>query len=141
MNTVDENLMEDEQTRAWAQRWKAEWTVNWSAGTLHNVLPLYAVNAEFRSIAHREADIGHVAIGAVFDTFQAGATNVDCRFGEPLVEGRRAVLEWWASWIEDGEAMSMAGCSSLRFDSSGLVVSSREYWNISEGKSEPYEHW
>ena len=138
---TDETPVDLEQTRVWARRWSAAWESNWAAGTLHEVLPLYADDVEFRTFAHREADVGHGAVGAVFDTFQAVATEVECRFGEPLVEGRRAVVEWWACWSEGDEGMSMAGCSSLWFNEAGLVQASSDYWNIVEGTSEPYEGW
>lgn len=141
MSIVDEAHVDPEQIRAWALRWRAAWEKHWAAGTLHEVLPLYSEDVVFRSFAHREADHGHAGVGAVFDTFQAGAVQVECRFGEPVVEGRRAVLEWWACWLEDGANLSMAGCSWLWFNADGLVAASRDYWNIFEGTSKPYEGW
>lgn len=130
-----------ELTRAAAVRWKHAWESNWAAGTLRNVLPLYADDAVFRTYPHREADVGHDAIGVVFDTFESVATNVTCVFGEPLVEGAWAVVEWWASWTEDGAGMSMAGMSKVAFGADGLVIESRDYWNTAESITRPYEEW
>jgi hypothetical protein len=133
--------VDPDRTREWALRWKAAWETNWASGTLRDVLPLYAEGAVFRTVPHRDADVGPEAIGNVFDTFQAAATDVVCRFGEPLVSGSRAVVEWWASWTEDGDPMSMAGISTIWFDEAGLVAESRDYWNVTAAKTEPYEGW
>ena len=60
-----------------------------------------------------------------------------CRFGEPVVSGDRAAVEWWASWIEEGETITLAGVTMLRFDDDGKVVDQRDYWNQAEGRIEP----
>ncbi|MCW2972915.1 MAG: hypothetical protein JWN72_1188 [Thermoleophilia bacterium] len=130
-----------ERTRAAALRFKHAWELNWAAGTLRGVLPLYAEHAIFRTYPHREADVGHEAIGLVFDTFESVATNVTCVFGEPLIDGAWAVFEWWASWTEDGTGMSMAGMSKVAFDDEGLVVESRDYWNTADSATRPYDGW
>ena len=71
----------------------------------------------------------------------AEESDITCRFGEPLVSGRRAVVEWWASWIEEGRPITLAGVTMLRFDDEGKVVDHRDYWNQGEGRIEPYAGW
>ena len=61
-----------------------------------------------------------------------------CRFGEPVVSGDRAAVEWWASWTEDGQPITLAGATLLRFDDEGKVVDQRDYWNQASGRIEPY---
>lgn len=68
-------------------------------------------------------------------------TKIRCRFGEPIVAGTRAAVQWWASWVEGGVPVSMAGVTILRFDESGRVVDHRDYWNQDEDRLEPYEGW
>ena len=64
------------------------------------------------------------------------------RFGEPVEEGDRAAVEWWATLVlPDGEEQALAGCSVLRFDEQGLVVEARDYWHLEPGRREPPAGW
>jgi hypothetical protein len=29
-------------------------------------------------------------------------SEVECRFDEPIADGDRAAVQWWASWVEAG---------------------------------------
>jgi hypothetical protein len=66
---------------------------------------------------------------------------IECRFGEPLVAGRRAAVEWWASFREGGEEVSLAGVTVLRFRDDGLVVEHTDYWGETPGRTEPFAGW
>ena len=66
---------------------------------------------------------------------------MECWFGEPIVSGDRAAVEWWGTWVESGGRITLAGTSVLRLDADGLVVEQRDYWNEVEGRSEPYDGW
>jgi hypothetical protein len=68
-------------------------------------------------------------------------SDISCRFGKPLVSGSRAAVEWWASWVENGQRLTMAGTTLLRFDDEGAVVDHRDYWNRQPGRAEPYTGW
>jgi hypothetical protein len=58
----------------------------------------------------------------------------ECRFGEPVVDGARAAVDWWAVvTAKDGSLQSLAGTSLLRFDANGLVVEQRDAWAEREG--------
>jgi hypothetical protein len=64
-----------------------------------------------------------------------------CRFGEPVVDGRRAAVDWWAIvTLKDGSEEALAGTSLLRFDADGLVVEQRDAWGEAEGRQE-LPHW
>jgi len=55
--------------------------------------------------------------------------SAECRFGEPIVEGDRAAVDWWAAiTARDGSVESIAGTSLLRFGDDGLVVEQRDVW-------------
>ena len=58
-----------------------------------------------------------------------------------MIAGDRATVEWWASRLEDGEEVTLAGATLLRFDADGLVVDHRDYWNQEPGRHEPYPGW
>jgi predicted SnoaL-like aldol condensation-catalyzing enzyme len=66
---------------------------------------------------------------------------IECRFGEPIAEGDRAAVEWWASWTEDGRELTLAGATILRFDDEGRVVEHVDYWNEADGRVSPFDGW
>jgi hypothetical protein len=71
----------------------------------------------------------------------ADETAAECRFGEPVVDGARAAVDWWAVLtLRDGSLQSLAGTSLLRFGADGLVVEQRDAWNEAEGRHE-LERW
>ncbi len=62
---------------------------------------------------------------------------VECRFGEPVVDGSRAAVDWWAAvTAPDGTVESLAGTSLLRFDPQGLVVEQRDAWGHAPSRRE-----
>jgi hypothetical protein len=69
--------------------------------------------------------------------------SAECRFGEPVVDGDRAAVEWWgAITTRSGEVETIPGVSLLRFDDEGLVVEQRDVW-ASEVRAKPIAvpHW
>ncbi len=51
------------------------------------------------------------------------------RFGEPLVAGDRAAVDWWAViTATDGSVETIAGTSLIRFGADGRVVEQRDVW-------------
>lgn len=56
---------------------------------------------------------------------------------EPIVEGDRAAISWWASLRDDGADATLAGTSALRFDDDGLVVEQWDAWNQTSTRHEP----
>jgi hypothetical protein len=67
----------------------------------------------------------------------ADQKSAECRFGEPVVDGSRAAIGWWAVIVStDGSLQSLAGTSLLRFDEDGLVVEQRDAWAESDGRHE-----
>ncbi len=74
----------------------------------------YAEECEFRSHPFREAVHG-----------RDGA-----RFGEPIVapDGRAGVEYRAEITTPDGDNVTLAGVTVLRFDDEGLVIEHRDYW-------------
>jgi hypothetical protein len=67
----------------------------------------------------------------------ADQTSAECRFGEPVVDGQRAAVDWWAVvTAPDGSEQSLAGTSLLRFDDQGLVIEQRDAWGFEDGRRE-----
>jgi SnoaL-like domain len=70
--------------------------------------------------------------------------DLDLRFGQPIVAGNRAAVEWWAvmrdaDWgpHRQDDAVTLPGCLLLRFTSQGLCAELREYWNADFGRHVP----
>ena len=69
----------------------------------------------------------------VFD----GQAEAECRFGEPIVAGDRAAVDWWGVVSSnDGSVETLAGTSLLRFDPDGRVVEQRDAWAGKPGRHE-----
>ena len=120
--------------RRWADAYKRAWEAHEpdAAGAL------YRRDCVFRSAPFREPEHPLAYARGVYA--EARAENV--HFGEPVEEGDRATVEWWATLVlSDGEQQAIAGCSVLRFDDQGLVVESRDYWQMEPGRREPHDTW
>lgn len=67
----------------------------------------------------------------------ADQADAVCRFGEPVADGARAAVDWWAAITSvDGSVETIAGTSLLRFDEEGLVVEQRDAWAGVPGRHE-----
>jgi hypothetical protein len=60
------------------------------------------------------------------------------RFSPPVVgPDGVAVAEFRVLAEEGGEASTLAGCVFVRFDTAGLAVETRDYWQTAQGHQEP----
>ena len=122
-----------------AQRWARTWERAWPARATDDIIALYADGASYRASALRGPEPGGAAayLGRQF----AVEENVRCRFGDPVAAGDRAAVEWWASWVESGQPVTLAGVTVLRFDDCERVVDHVDYWLSTVGRHEPYSGW
>jgi len=70
-------------------------------------------------------------------SFAAETAPTVCRFAEPLVDGDRASVEYWAHVEYDGQPATISGCTVLDFDQDGLVARSRDYSFLEPGHLVP----
>ena len=71
----------------------------------------------------------------------ADQASAVCRFGEPVVAGDRAAVDWWAIVVDRaGGEETIAGTSLLRFDESGHAVEQRDVWASEPGRHD-LPHW
>ena len=97
------------------------------------IAALYAADALFYSHPFRARQAPRDYVSWAFGD-QAHAV---CRFGDPIVDGDRAAVAWWAVLTTtDGSVESIAGTSLLRFDHDGLVVEQRDAWASEPGRRE-----
>ena len=63
--------------------------------------------------------------------------ELELRFGEPVVEGSKVVVEWWAVMRDEGAWITLPGALLLRFAADGRCEELREYWHVEDGRREP----
>jgi nuclear transport factor 2 (NTF2) superfamily protein len=128
-------------TAAAALRWADTWRRAWPARDTDAIAALYSESVSYRALAFREPDLGLAGVRGYLDRNFAVEQEIECWFGDPVVAGDRAAVEWWGSWVEDGTPLTLAGSTFLRFDADGLVVDHRDYWNEVEKREPPYTGW
>jgi ketosteroid isomerase-like protein len=125
-----------------ARAWAAGWQDAWRRGDGAAVGRLYADDARFRSHPMRTAGTGGAAAVEYARRVFAAETLVELWFGEPLVDGDRAAVEYWAVSLDaDGAEISLAGCGVLRFGPDGRCVDDIEYWCEQPGRHRPPSAW
>ncbi|HSK94492.1 MAG TPA: nuclear transport factor 2 family protein [Candidatus Angelobacter sp.] len=124
-------------TRDAARRWADTWRVAWEALDPEPIVALYAPGAVFSSEPFREAVVGPSGVRAYVARVFAEEDAPRVWTSEPIVDGDRAAITWWAALGEDGEDATLAGTSVLRFDGDGLVVQQWDAWNAAPGRREP----
>jgi ketosteroid isomerase-like protein len=114
-----------------AQRWADVWAEAWPAADVDAIAALYAEGAIFYSHPFRDRQPPREYVDWAF----SDQADAECRFGEPVVSGDRAAVDWWAVMTtKDGSVESIAGTSLLRFDDDGLVVEQRDAWALEPGR-------
>ena len=122
-----------------AERWARTWESAWPAKDVEAIAALYADDATYRSHP-MDGPVTGSARAYTLAQF-AREKSVECRFGSPIQSGERAAVEWWASWLEDGREVSLAGVTVLRFDVDGRVMEHIDYWVHRDGRIQPFEGW
>jgi nuclear transport factor 2 (NTF2) superfamily protein len=124
-----------------AARWARVWHEAWEARDTESIVELYAPEVLFSTesfrVPYRGRDGVRTYVQQAFDEEREPRVWV----GEPVVAGDRAAIEWWATVVENGVRITLAGISMLRFDADGLVVDQRDAWNQADGLREPPKGW
>jgi ketosteroid isomerase-like protein len=115
-----------------ARRWASEWERGWREHDVERIAALYAEGPVHRSAPFREP---HGARWYAEWAF-SDEDSAEPHFGEPIVSGDQAIVEWWAVSTSGGKEETLAGVSLIRFDKNGLVAEQRDYWHIEPGRSE-----
>jgi SnoaL-like protein len=134
-------LNPDMQATTAAHRWADTWTQAWPRRDVEAIAALYADAAVYRSPAFREPYQGVAGVRRYLSENLPAEENIQCWFGEPIVYGDRAAVEWWGSWTERSVELTYAGVTVLRFDNDGQVVEHRDYDNHVEQRQPPYSGW
>jgi hypothetical protein len=124
-----------------ARRWAETWSRAWPQRDGEAIAALYAESAAYRSTAFGEPYLGLAGVRRYLSENFPAEENIECWFGQPIVSGGRAAVEWWACWTEQAQELTFAGVTVLRFDSQGQVVDHRDYDNRVGWREQPYADW
>ena len=120
-----------------AARWAAAWQRGWEALDPEPILACYAADALLSTEPFREPYRGLAGVRAYVTAVFAEEEDPRVWMADPIADGDRAAVSWWASLREDGVETTLAGTSVLRFDANGLVVEQWDAWNRAPSRREP----
>jgi hypothetical protein len=122
-----------------ASRWIDAWARGWATHDVELIGSVYAEGALHLSSPFREPRPPAEYAAWAF----ADEESAEVWFAEPVVQGDRAAVAWWAvSHGADGRDTTLAGVSTIVFGPDGLVVDQRDYWNLAEDTATaPPEGW
>ncbi len=127
--------------RAAAARWARTWTEAWEALEVEPIVALYAPDATFSTEPFREAFRGPAGVREYVTRAFGEEESPRVWISEPIVDGDRASISWWAALREDDADATLAGTSVLRFDAAGLVIEQWDAWNGLDGRRAPPASW
>ena len=119
-------------TRDAARRWIDGWLRGWRALDPETIVAVYAEDCFFLSQPFREPQAPREYV----EWALAEEEWAEPWFGEPVVDGDRAAVEWWAFVRESGHDVTLAGTSLLRFREDGQCVEQRDAWAVEDGRVE-----
>jgi hypothetical protein len=102
---------------------------------------LFTEDGIYREKPFDAAYVGRAAIRDYWANVTASQTAVELRYGQPVVDGRRVAIEWWANLETTGGALTLAGEFMLLFAESGECRELREYWLLTQGRVEAPPGW
>lgn len=123
--------------RAAAARWARTWTQAWQRLHVEPIAALYAPDAVFSTQPFRDPHRGREGVRDYVTRAFGEEESPRVWMSEPIVDGDRASISWWATLREDGADATLAGTSVLRFDADGLVVEQWDAWNVVEDHRRP----
>ena len=124
-----------------AEEWIAAYRRAWLERDPERVVELFTDDAVYRSSPFREPHFGSAGIRDYWTRATSTQEELDLRFGDPVVEGSKVVVEWWAIMRDEGAWITLPGCLLLRFAEDGRCEELREYWHVEDGRHEPHPGW
>jgi ketosteroid isomerase-like protein len=119
-----------------ARNWIDGWLRSWPERDVEGIASMYADDAVFSSHPFRAPDSARGYAERAFGEEDL----VQAWFGDPIVSGDRAAIEYWAVLRSDHE-LTVAGTAMLRFDPDGRVRNHRDYWVQLDARREPPPGW
>ena len=102
---------------------------------------LFTEDATYREQPFQAPFVGREAIRDYWARVTASQTSVELRYGQPIVDGRRLAVEWWANLQTGDGPLTLAGEFLLLFADSGECRELREYRVLVRERVEPPHGW
>jgi ketosteroid isomerase-like protein len=127
--------------QAAVRHWVEAWSRAWPTKDPGPVAELFEENAVFRSQPFREEHRGPAGVAEYAGWAFEEQEDVEFWFGEPVVGGDRAAVEYWAVITTADGDVTVAGAAFLRFAPDGRIEEQRDYWAEHRGRREPPVGW
>ena len=121
--------------------WLAAYRRAWEEADTPAVVGLFTEDAGYRSHPLRPVNAGHDGIAAYWARATADQRDVRVRFGDPIADGDRVAVEWWATMTADGAPATLVGCLLLSFAADGRCRALRECWHVAGEILDPPAGW
>jgi SnoaL-like domain len=128
-------------TAASAAEWMRRYGEAWVRRDPALAVPLFTEDAVYHQTPFGPHYRGHAAIERYWADITRDEAEVTFQAGQPIVDGRTAVCEWWVTMTERGEWTTLPGCVILLFDESGACSELREYWHQQPGAEPAFDGW
>jgi ketosteroid isomerase-like protein len=123
------------------EEWLEGYARAWEEGDAEAAASLFTEDAVYRSHPFREAHVGTEGIRAYWTRATSTQEDVSVRYGDPVAAGDKLAVEWWATFRDDGEEVTLPGILLLRFAPDGRCEELREYWHLEDGRTDPPDGW
>jgi ketosteroid isomerase-like protein len=133
----NESAPEQAIYETWLQRYRRAW-IERDAGAAASI---FTEDALYREQAFEPPFRGRAAIRDYWARVTAGQSDIELRYGTPVISGNRMAVEWWATLSNDGAPLTLAGEFLLVFADGGLCRELREYWVLTQSRVEPPDGW
>ena len=121
--------------------WLARYRRAWIERDADAASRLFTEDATYREQPFQSPYVGRAAIRDYWSTVTASQTDVELRYGRPIVDGQRVAVEWWANLRTSDGPLTLAGEFLLLFADSGECRELREYWVLVQERVEPPHGW
>jgi hypothetical protein len=126
------------ETEAAAHAWVEGWRRAWPGRDVDGIAAMYEHGAVYSSHPFRAPETARSYAERAFGEEDL----VRAWFGEPVVSGDRAAVEYWAVLrTQAGDHITIAGAAFLRFGADGRAIDHRDYWTQADGSREPPSGW
>lgn len=115
--------------------WIKQCELAWCTKDADRAAELFVEDALYFPHVAEKPHRGRAQIRTYWGEVTATQREMNLRFSEPLIVGRRATVEWWAMFRDvklsqphADDRVTLPGCMVLRFAENGLCEELREYW-------------